>query len=87
MGENYNFTECFLFQNYIIDGRDGSRILTMNSSQYQMSSDLTLHTTQNNRDLFIFKVRGRGSHITMDRDSGLHGLDRIDKVTVKFDIV
>lgn len=68
-----------LTQNYIIDGRDGSRILTMNSSQYQMSSDLTLHTTQNNRDLFIFKVRGRGSHITMDRDSGLHGLDRIDK--------
>ena len=53
----------------------------MNSTQYQMSSDLTLHTSLKYRDLFIIKVKGRESHISMDWKHGIQGLPRTEKVT------
>ena len=66
----------------ILDGKDGSKLFVMNSTQYQMSSVLTLHTTQGHRDLFITKVRGRGSQIGGESSYGIMGLSRTQQVTI-----
>ena len=45
----------------MISGKDGSVLWTLDSSYYEMNSDLVIQTSEAHRDLFLFKMKGRGS--------------------------
>jgi len=53
---------------------------------YEMSSDLVIRTTEPNRDMFLFRVRGRTSNSTQPQHN--HGLMKQDgdKVMIAIDL-
>ncbi|XP_074648568.1 uncharacterized protein LOC141904026 isoform X2 [Tubulanus polymorphus] len=71
----------------IIDGFDGRAIWMMNSSQYEMSSDLILRTTLPKRDLFVFRTQGREEWIIEETGvvHGIHPQRVIHKRTAEID--
>lgn len=46
---------------FVISGKDGSILWNLESSHYEMTSDLVLQTSEPNRDFFLFKIKGLGS--------------------------
>ncbi|KAL3876012.1 hypothetical protein ACJMK2_033901 [Sinanodonta woodiana] len=45
----------------ILSGRNGSKLWSMRSNIFIMSSDLVIRTDQKNRDIFVFRLKGRSS--------------------------
>ena len=41
---------------------------------FEMSSDLTIQTTEPNRDLYLYKTKGRGAHFYQDVTGEVHGV-------------
>ncbi|XP_061196183.1 uncharacterized protein LOC133204462 [Saccostrea echinata] len=58
----------------IINGKDGSIIWRSAMKNYEMSSDLTLQTTEPYRDLYLYKTKGRGAHVYKDLTGEIHGV-------------
>ena len=52
----------------VISGKDGSILWTLESSFYQMTSDLVLQTSETYRDIFLFKLKGLGSPYRINED-------------------
>ncbi|XP_069123099.1 protein FAM234B-like [Argopecten irradians] len=55
-------------QTVILSGKTGEIIWKIDSEWYEMSSDLSLHTDDPLRDMFLFKVKGRGANIHTGKD-------------------
>ncbi|XP_071128715.1 uncharacterized protein [Mytilus edulis] len=64
---------------YILNGKDGSTLWTLNGNQFVMSSDLSMRTSEPHRDLFLFNTLGRGSPIRLDKHQNIQGIERLDK--------
>ncbi|XP_063447077.1 uncharacterized protein LOC134726596 [Mytilus trossulus] len=64
---------------YILNGKDGSTLWTLNGNQFVMSSDLSIRTSEPHRDLFLFNTLGRGSPIRLDKHHNIQGITRLDK--------
>ncbi|VDI55263.1 Hypothetical predicted protein [Mytilus galloprovincialis] len=65
---------------YILNGKDGSTLWTLNGNQFVMSSDLSMRTSEPHRDLFLFNTLGRGSPIRLDKHQNIQGIERLDKI-------
>ncbi|XP_048762012.2 uncharacterized protein LOC125670712 [Ostrea edulis] len=58
----------------IISGKDGTILWRADMKNYEMSSDLTLQTTEPYRDLYLYKMKGRGAHVYKDLTGEIHGV-------------
>ncbi|KAJ8319425.1 hypothetical protein KUTeg_004516 [Tegillarca granosa] len=59
---------------YVINGKDGKFLWSLNSSMYEMSSDLVLQTKEQYRDMYLFRVKGRTSKVYRDSHGAIHGV-------------
>lgn len=64
----------FVLQKVIISGKDGTILWRADMKNYEMSSDLTLQTTEPYRDLYLYKMKGRGAHVYKDLTGEIHGV-------------
>ncbi|XP_021380156.1 uncharacterized protein LOC110467366 [Mizuhopecten yessoensis] len=55
-------------QAVILSGKTGGVIWKFDTDWYEMSSDLTLLTDDPHRDMFLFKLKGRGANVHMGKD-------------------
>jgi len=61
-----------VLQIVVISGKNGTILWNLETPMYGMSSDLSLKTDQKNRDVFIFKVKGRGATSYMYANGTVH---------------
>lgn len=52
----------------VISGKNGSILWTLESTSYQMTSDLIVRTSDYQRDIFLFKLKGLGSPYRRNED-------------------
>jgi len=43
----------------VVDGKTGETLWALNSSRFEMTSDLVARTVQDHYDFFAFRVKGR----------------------------
>ncbi|XP_033726834.1 uncharacterized protein LOC117316365 [Pecten maximus] len=55
-------------QAVILSGKTGEIIWKISTNWYEMSSDLTVHTEDPHRDMFLFKIKGRGANVHTGKD-------------------
>ena len=67
----------------ILDGKTGHTLWSLQSSHYEMSSDLVLQTLDLHRDAFVFRVQGRESMQTNEGHTSLHGINPQRGVSMK----
>ena len=48
-----------MFQVVVLDGKTGDILWSLNSTRYEMVSDLVARTTKEHRDVFLFRIQGR----------------------------
>lgn len=58
----------------ILSGKDGSVIWRAGLRNFEMSSDLTIQTTEPHRDIYLYKMKGRGAHVYQDVMGEIHGV-------------
>lgn len=58
----------------ILSGKDGSVIWRADLRNFEMSSDLTIQTTEPHRDIYLYKMKGRGAHVYQDVTGEIHGV-------------
>lgn len=68
------FNLILLFQKVILSGKDGSVIWRAGLRNFEMSSDLTIQTTEPHRDIYLYKMKGRGAHVYQDVTGEIHGV-------------
>lgn len=68
------FNLNLLFQKVILSGKDGSVIWRAGLRNFEMSSDLTIQTTEPHRDIYLYKMKGRGAHVYQDVTGEIHGV-------------
>lgn len=61
-------------QKVILSGKDGSVIWRAGLRNFEMSSDLTIQTTEPHRDIYLYKMKGRGAHVYQDVTGEIHGV-------------
>ena len=68
----------------MISGKDGTILWTLESSHYQMTSDLVLQTSESHRDLFVFKQKALQSQYRIAADGRI--IRPNDKMVTKYNI-
>ena len=63
----------------VINGKDGSIMWTLDSAMMQMASDLVISTSLPHKDLFLYRLVGRGSNFRWDANGTITNSD--DKKT------
>ncbi|KAK3607560.1 hypothetical protein CHS0354_011095 [Potamilus streckersoni] len=52
----------------ILSGKDGSKLWSLRSNMFETTSDFTIRTKQDYRDIFVFRIKGRDSSIMFNAD-------------------